>query len=49
MEAAFCVETLEDAMAHHGKPEIFNTDQGLRAPVHGDLGFRLEGTTVSGG
>jgi putative transposase len=20
MEAAFCVETLEDAMAHHGKP-----------------------------
>jgi putative transposase len=22
MEAAFCVETLEDAMAHHGKPEI---------------------------
>ena len=28
MEAAFCVETLEDVMAHHGKPEIFNTDQG---------------------
>jgi putative transposase len=28
MEAAFCVETLEDALAHHGKPEIFNTDQG---------------------
>ena len=28
MEAAFCVETLEDAMARHGKPEIFNTDQG---------------------
>jgi putative transposase len=28
MDAAFCVETLEDAMAHHGKPEIFNTDQG---------------------
>ena len=28
MEAAFCVETLQDAMARHGKPEIFNTDQG---------------------
>ena len=28
MEAAFCIETLEDALAHHGKPEIFNTDQG---------------------
>jgi len=28
MEAAFCVETLEDALAKHGKPAIFNTDQG---------------------
>src|SRR5205807_8516811 len=28
MEAAFCVEALENAMARHGKPEIFNTDQG---------------------
>ena len=28
MEAAFCVETLEDALARHSKPEIFNTDQG---------------------
>ncbi len=28
MEAAFCVETLEDALAKHGKPLIFNTDQG---------------------
>jgi hypothetical protein len=23
MEAAFCVETLEDALARHGKPDIF--------------------------
>jgi putative transposase len=28
MEASFCVETLEDALARHGKPEVFNTDQG---------------------
>ena len=28
MEASFCVETLEDALAAHGKPDIFNTDQG---------------------
>jgi len=28
MEAAFCVETLEDALARHGRPEVFNTDQG---------------------
>src|SRR6516165_7620973 len=28
MEAAFCVEALEEALAKHGRPEIFNTDQG---------------------
>jgi putative transposase len=28
MDAAFCVEALEEALAKHGKPEIFNTDQG---------------------
>jgi putative transposase len=28
MDAAFCVGTLEDALARHGKPDIFNTDQG---------------------
>ena len=28
MEASFCVETLQDALAKHGKPEIVNTDQG---------------------
>ena len=28
MEADFCVEALEEALARFGKPEIFNTDQG---------------------
>jgi len=28
MEASFCVETLEEALARYGKPDIFNTDQG---------------------
>ena len=28
MEADFCIEALEEAMAKYGKPEIFNTDQG---------------------
>jgi putative transposase len=28
MEAAFCIEALEEALAKHGRPEIFNTDQG---------------------
>jgi len=26
--AEFCVEALEEALAHYGRPEIFNTDQG---------------------
>ena len=26
--AEFCVDALEDALARHGQPEIFNTDQG---------------------
>lgn len=28
MEADFCVEALEEALARYGKPEIFNTDEG---------------------
>ena len=28
MEAPFCIEALNEALAKHGKPEIFNTDQG---------------------
>jgi putative transposase len=28
LDAGFCVEALEEALSHYGKPEIFNTDQG---------------------
>jgi len=28
MEAQFCIEAVEEALAKHGRPEIFNTDQG---------------------
>jgi putative transposase len=28
LSADFCVEALEEALARHGRPEIFNTDQG---------------------
>ena len=28
MEADFCIEALEEALARHGKPDIFNSDQG---------------------
>jgi putative transposase len=28
MEVDFCLEAVEEALARHGRPEIFNTDQG---------------------
>ena len=28
LEVAFCLEAVEEALARHGRPEIFNTDQG---------------------
>jgi putative transposase len=28
MEVAFCLEAVAEALARHGRPEIFNTDQG---------------------
>ena len=30
MDSAFCVEALEEALQRHGKPRIFNTDQGAQ-------------------
>jgi len=30
MDTRFCIEALEDAMTRHGKPRIFNTDQGAQ-------------------
>ena len=38
MEASFCIEALEEALARHGKPEIFNTDSKcVKASVPGGL------------
>jgi putative transposase len=34
MEAAFCVEALDEALARYGRPEIFNTDQGSQFTSH---------------
>ena len=28
MDATFCIEALQEALARFGRPEIFNTDQG---------------------
>ncbi|WP_158499291.1 IS3 family transposase [endosymbiont of Acanthamoeba sp. UWC8] len=30
LESEFCVDALNDALARNGKPEIFNTDQGVQ-------------------
>lgn len=34
LEAAFCIEALEEALARYGHPEIFNTDQGSQFTSH---------------
>jgi len=34
MEADFCIEALEEALARYGKPEIFNTDQGSQGGLN---------------
>jgi putative transposase len=48
MEASFCVETLQAALAKHGKPEIFNTDQGSQFTGTAFTGVLIEnGITIS--
>ncbi len=48
MEASFCVETLEEALAKHGKPEIFNTDQGSQFTGQAFTGVLVgHGITIS--
>jgi putative transposase len=37
MAADFCVEALQEAMVRYGKPEIFNTDQGVQFTSAGFL------------
>jgi putative transposase len=41
MEADFCVEALEEALARYGKPEIFNTDQGSQFTSMAFIGVLL--------
>ena len=42
MEAAFCVEALEEALAKHGTPGIFNTDQGSQFTSEAFTGDLIE-------
>ena len=48
MEAIFCVDCLEDALRIHGRPEIFNSDQGSQFTSDGFTGvLKREGVTIS--
>lgn len=48
MEAALCVDCLEEALRHHGKPEVFNTDQGAQFTSQAFTGvLQREGVTIS--
>jgi putative transposase len=48
MEAVFCVDCLEEAMRSHGKPEIFNSDQGAQFTSDAFTGVLIgEGVTIS--
>lgn len=39
LDASFCVEALEEALARYGAPEIFNTDQGSQFTSEGFTGL----------
>ena len=48
MEAAFCVDCLEDALRVHGKPEVFNSDQGVQFTSEAFTGvLKREKITIS--
>jgi putative transposase len=48
MDADFCVDALEEALARYGRPEIFNTDQGSQFTSADFTGVLLrEGIAVS--
>jgi putative transposase len=42
LEVAFCLEAVEEALARHGKPEIFNTDQGSQFTGQDFTGLLLD-------
>lgn len=48
MEVEFCLEAVEEALVKHGKPEIFNTDQGSQFTSSDFTGLLLkEGVAIS--
>lgn len=48
MDASFCVDCLEDALRNHGKPEVFNSDQGSQFTNTAFTGeLKREGVAIS--
>jgi len=48
MDASFCVDCLEDALRHHGRPEVFNSDQGSQFTSEAFTGvLKREGVAIS--
>jgi len=48
MDVEFCLEAVGDALARHGRPEIFNTDQGSQFTSAAFTGLLLEnGVAIS--
>jgi len=48
MDTSFCIEALEEALSRHGKPEIFNTDQGSQFTSEAFTGrLKEEGIQIS--
>jgi putative transposase len=42
MEVDFCLEAVEEALAKHGRPDVFNTDQGAQFTSAAFTGLLLE-------
>ncbi|WME50797.1 IS3-like element ISPpu29 family transposase (plasmid) [Pseudomonas aeruginosa] len=48
MDASFCVDCLEDALREHGRPEVFNSDQGSQFTSAAFTGvLKREGVAIS--
>jgi putative transposase len=48
LDAEFCVDALEEALVRHGRPEIFNTDQGSQFTSAAFTGLLVEhGVAIS--
>jgi putative transposase len=48
MDTSFCIEALDEALSKHGKPEIFNTDQGSQFTSEAFTGrLKKEGIAIS--